>query len=131
MFGMFVVEIHPTAVIKNLHLNSSSFFVFKIHKLFSSSNVHVFDSLDLKSSAFNKIGIFQRTLWIKKNLLNEDTYYVSLLLISPPFENPINHLIIDNINSFETIFHKNNNSSKGNFKHKRGGVIAPKLLWTD
>ena len=39
MFGIFVVEIHPTAVIKNLHLNISSFFVFKIHELFSSSNV--------------------------------------------------------------------------------------------
>ena len=100
-------------------------------QLYSSSNVHIFDSLDEKDSLFNKIGIFQRTVWIKKNLLNEDTYYLSLHLISPPFENPINHLIIDNINSFETIFHKNNNSSKGNFKHKRGGVIAPKLLWTD
>ena len=39
MFGIFVVEIHPTAVIKNLHLNISSFFVFKIHELFFSSNV--------------------------------------------------------------------------------------------
>ena len=32
-------EIHPTAVIKNLHLNTSSFFVFKIHELYFSSNV--------------------------------------------------------------------------------------------
>ena len=39
MFGIFVVEIHPTAVIKNLHLNISSFFVFKIHELSSSTNV--------------------------------------------------------------------------------------------
>ena len=35
-------------------------------RLFSSSNVHVFDSLDVNDSAFNKIGIFQRTVWIKK-----------------------------------------------------------------
>ena len=100
-------------------------------RLFSSSNVHVFDSLDVKTSAFNKIGTFQRTVWIKKNLLNEDTYYLSLYLISPPFENPITHLVVDNINSFETVFQENSNSSKGKFKDKWGGVITPKLRWTD
>ena len=100
-------------------------------RLFSSSNVHVFDSLDAKDSVFEKIGYFQRTVWIKKNFLNEDTYYVSLHLISPPFENPKTYLLIDNINSFETVFHEDSNSSKGKFKDKWGGVITPKLLWTD
>ena len=100
-------------------------------RLVSSLNVHVFDSLDIKDSLFRKIGIFQRTVWIKKNLLNEDTYYVSLHLISPPFESPITHLAIDNINSFETVFDENSNSSKGKFKNKWSGVITPKLRWTD
>ena len=55
-------------------------------KLFSSSNVHIFDSLDTKETVFSKVGIFQRTVWINENMLNEDTYYVSLNLIAPPFE---------------------------------------------
>ena len=100
-------------------------------RLFSSTNVHIFDSLDVRGTAFDKIGIYQRTVWIKKNLLNEDTYYVSLHLISPPFESPKTHLVIDNINSFETTFYENSNSSKGKFKDKWGGVITPKLRWTD
>tara|TARA_B100001248_G_scaffold236085_1_gene199276 strand:+ start:865 stop:2127 length:1263 start_codon:yes stop_codon:yes gene_type:complete len=100
-------------------------------RLFSSLNVHVFDSLDIKDALFSKIGIFQRTVWIKKNLLNEDKYYLSLHLISPPFEDPITHLAIDNINSFETVFNENSNSSKGKFKNKWSGVITPKLRWTD
>ena len=93
--------------------------------------MHVFDSLDINDSLFDKIGIFQRTVWIKKNLLNEDTYYVSLYLISPPFENPITHLALDNINSFDTIFNENSNSLKGKFKNKWSGAITPKLRWTD
>ncbi len=128
-------EIFPVA--EKIGINFS-FKVNKIQKnlytmvrLFSSSNVHLFDSLDLKNSAFNKIGIFKRTVWIKKNLLNEDKYYVSLYLMSPPFKNPITHLVIDNIISFETVFHENNNSLKGKFKNKGGGVISPKLRWTD
>ena len=100
-------------------------------RLFTSSNVHVCDSLDKDNSIFNKIGFSQRTVWIKKNLLNEDTYFVSLYLISHPFENPITHLAIENINSFETVIRENNNSLKGKFKDKWGGVVAPKFTWTD
>ena len=101
-------------------------------KLFSSSNVHIFDSLDMKGSKiFNKVGISQRTVWIDKNMLNEDTYDVSLNLISPPYKNPKIHLIIDNIVRFETAFFKNKKSVKGSFKNKWGGAIAPDLLWTD
>ena len=99
--------------------------------MFSSSHVHVFDSLDTKKSVFNQVGIFQRTVWINKNILNEDTYYVCLNLISPPFKNPKIHLMIDNIISFETVFFKNKKSVKGEFEDKWGGAIAPELLWTD
>ena len=117
-------------------------FIFKVNKclddifikvkLFSSANVHIFDSLDMKGSKiFNKVGISQRTVWIDKNMLNEDTYDVSLNLISPPYKNPKIHLIIDNIVRFETAFFKNKKSVKGSFKNKWGGVIAPELLWTD
>ena len=105
--------------------------VFVKLKLFSSSHVHVFDALDTKKSVFNKVGILQRTVWINRNMLNEDTYYVGLSLISPPFKNPRIHLEIDNIISFETAFFKNKNSVKGDFEDKWGGAIAPELLWTD
>ncbi len=100
-------------------------------KLFSSSHVHVFDSLDTKKSVFNQLGVLQRTVWINKNILNEDTYYVCLNLISPPLKNPKIHLMIENICSFETAFLKNKKSVKGEFEDKWGGVIAPELLWTD
>ncbi len=100
-------------------------------KLFSSSHVHVFDSLDTKKSVFNQVGVIQRTAWINKNFLNEDTYYVCLNLISPPFKNPETYLTIDNIISFETVFFKNKKSVKGEFKDKWGGAISPELLWTD
>mgnify|MGYP001190976776 CR=1 FL=1 len=116
-------------------------FVFKVNdlssdtyikiQLFSSSQVHVLDSLDTKGLVFNQIGTCQRTVWINKNTLNEDNYYVCLHLISSPFENLKTHLIIDNIISFETAFYQNKNSVKGNFKDKWGGVVAPKLIWTD
>ena len=116
-------------------------FIFKVNerrddiftklRLFSSSHVHVFDSLDIKKSVFNRVGIFQRTVWINKSILNEDTYYVCLNLISPPFKKPKIHLIIDNIISFETAFFKNEKSVKGEFEDKWGGAIAPKLIWTD
>ena len=105
--------------------------VFTKLKLFSSSHVHVFDSLDIKKSVFNQVGVFNRTVWINRNILNEDTYYVSLNLISPPFKNPKIHLIVENIISFETAFYKNKKSVKGDFEDKWGGVIAPELLWTD
>ena len=39
--------------------------------------------------------------------------------------------MIDNINSFETAFLKNEKSVKGEFEDNWGGVIAPELLWTD
>tara|TARA_Y100000591_G_scaffold261818_1_gene234646 strand:+ start:2526 stop:3791 length:1266 start_codon:yes stop_codon:yes gene_type:complete len=100
-------------------------------KLFSSSHVHVFDSLDTKKSVFNQVGVIQRTAWINKNFLNEDTYYVCLNLISPPFKNPETYLTIDNVISFETVFFKNKKSVKGEFKDKWGGAISPELLWTD
>ena len=117
-------------------------FIFKVNKclndifikikLCSSDNVHIFDSLDLKGSKiFDKIGICQRTVWIDKNMLNEDTYDVSLNLISPPYKNPKIHLIFNNIVRFETAFLKNKKSVKGSFKNKWGGAIAPELLWTD
>ena len=64
-------------------------------------------------------------------MLNEDTYYISLKLISPPYENPKTYLIINDIASFETIFDHSNTSVKGNFKNKWGGVVAPRLVWTD
>ena len=112
-------------------VNECSNDIFTKVKLYSSSQVHIFDSLDMKGSVFNQVGIFQRTVWIEKNMLNEDTYYVSLNLISPPYENPKLHLIIDNIASFETAFYKNKKSVKANFIDKWGGAIAPELLWTD
>ena len=105
--------------------------VFTKLKLFSSSHVHVFDSLDLKKTVFNQAGVSQRTVWINRNTLNEDTYYVCMHLISPPFKNPKIHLIIDNIISFETAFFKNKKSVKGDFEDKWGGAVAPELLWTD
>ena len=105
--------------------------IFTKLKLFSSSHVHIFDSLDAKKSVFNKVGVFQRTVWINRNMLNEDTYYACLNLISPPFQNPVTHLIIDNIISFETAFFKNKKSVKGDFEDKWEGAIAPELLWTD
>ena len=37
-------------------------------------------------------------------MLNEDTY--CLLKLIPPFQNPVIHLIIENIISFETAFLK-------------------------
>ena len=67
------------------------------------------------SKIFNKV-IFQRTIWIDKNMLNEDTYDVSLNLISPPYKNPKIHLIIDNIIRFETAFFKDKKSVKGSLK---------------
>ena len=100
-------------------------------KLYSSSNIHIFNSLDTKETVFSKLGICQRTVWINENMLNEDTYYVCLYLITPPFENPESYLVIDNIIRFETAFYKNKNSVKGKFKDKWGGLIAPKLSWTD
>ncbi len=100
-------------------------------KLYSSTKVHIFDSLDKKGSVFNQVGIIQRTVWIDKNTLNEDTYYVSLNLISPPYKNPKVHLIINDIVSFETEFDKNEKSVRGDFRNKLGGAIAPDLLWTD
>ena len=54
MFGIFVVEIHPTAVIKNLHLNISLFFVFKIHELSSSTNVDEITSVLSCISSFKE-----------------------------------------------------------------------------
>ena len=114
-------------------------FVFKVNKilkdvyikiqLFSSKNVHTFDSLDPKDTVFNQIGIFQRTAWIGENLLNEDTYSVNLHLISPPFDMPETHVEINKIATFETTFDKN--LVKGKFKNRWGGVIAPKLHWSD
>ena len=64
-------------------------------------------------------------------MLNENIYDVSLNLISPPYENPKIHLIINNIVRFETAFFKNEKSVKGSFKNKWEGVIAPELVWTD
>ena len=113
-------------------VNQSCNNIFTKVKLCSSASVHIFDSLDTKGSTiFNQVGIFQRTVWIEKNMLNEDTYDVSLNLISPPYKDPKIHLIIDNIISFDTAFLKNKKSVKGIFKNKWGGAIAPKLLWTD
>ena len=102
--------------------------VFKVNKIlkdvyikiqiFSSKNVHIFDSLNLKDAVFNQIGLYQRTAWIGKNLLNEDTYTVNLHLISPPFDMPDTRLVINKIATFETTFDKN--TVKGKFKNRRG-----------
>ena len=100
-------------------------------QLFSSTKTHIFDAIDLQTSIFDRVGIFQRTIWIDKDMLNEDTYYISLKLISPPYENPKTHLIINDIASFETIFDDSHTSVKGNFKNKWSGVVAPRLLWSD
>ena len=100
-------------------------------QLFSSTHVHILNAIDLDSSIFDRIGIFQRTIWIDQDMLNEDTYYINVNLISPPYKNPKTHVTIDNIASFETIFDDSNESVKGKFKNKWGGVMAPKFLWTD
>ena len=100
-------------------------------QLFSSTHVHILNAIDLDSSIFDRIGIFQRTIWIDQDMLNEDTYYINVNLISPPYKNPKTHVTIDNIASFETIFDDSNESVKGKFENKWGGVMAPKFLWTD
>ena len=66
-------------------------------QLFSSSNVHIFNAIDLENSNFDRLGTFQRTMWIDQNMLNEDTYYISFHLISKPYDNPKTHLTIENI----------------------------------
>ena len=105
--------------------------IFTQIKLFSSSGIHIFNAIDPKGSIFNRTGIFQRTVWIGENMLNEDTYYVKLSLITPPYENPKIHLTIDNLASFEAAFNDSDISAKGGFKNKWSGVIVPKLIWTD
>jgi len=105
--------------------------VFIKVQLFSSNHIHIFNSIDLNSTIFEKIGSIQRTMWIDKNVLNEDSYYLNASLISPPYKKPKIHLNIDSIASFETIFDDSSISVKGKFKNKWGGVMAPKFLWTD
>ena len=42
---------------------------------------------------------------------------------------PETHVVINKIATFETTFDKN--TVKGKFKNRWGGVIAPKLHWSD
>ena len=100
-------------------------------EIYSSSKIHIFSSADLNHKSYDTIGIFTRTVWIDKKILNDGFYFVNLNLLLAKSDIIEKILIIEDAVNFEIVIPEDMSELDSSLHRSRKGLVLPSLEWTN